>query len=60
MVVATQDEELVTFNDASADSVAFSTTDEKIGGAVKMICDGTNWIALYLSNAGQTVTIASA
>jgi hypothetical protein len=36
---------LVTFNDATADSIALSTTSEKIGGVIEVWCDGTSWFA---------------
>lgn len=51
----------VTFNDLAADSVAFSTSSEKIGGTVEVICDGTTLFVLpRLASEAQTVTIATA
>lgn len=51
---------LLTFNDAGADSVSFATTGEKIGGSVKVYCDGTTLMALArVSKAAQTVTVAT-
>lgn len=35
---------MVTFNDAAADSVAFSTASEKIGASLRVIHDGTGWL----------------
>lgn len=49
---------LVCFNDAAADSITFSTSSEKIGAALKVICDGTNW--LVFSMCANTQTIATA
>ena len=47
MVVASNTvDTMVTFNDVAADSVAFSTASEKTGGALRVFCDGTKWIAL--------------
>jgi len=60
MIIAGQDEELVVFNDLTADSIAFQTTSEKIGGGVRCVCDGTSWICVPLATETQTVTIASA
>lgn len=51
----------VTFNDLAADSVAFSTSSEKIGGVIEVICDGTTLFVLpRLASEAQTVTIATA
>ncbi len=46
---------VVTTNDATADSVAFSTSSEKIGAYARAICDGTKWIIVNLSNCTATV-----
>jgi hypothetical protein len=38
---------MVAFNDTTTcDGVIFSTLNEKTGAAVKVICDGTDWIAI--------------
>ena len=50
--------ELVTFNDATATSVAFSTGTEIIGAAVKAVCDGTSWLIFVMSEETQTMTVA--
>lgn len=60
MIVAGQDEEIVCFNDLTADSIGFTTTSEKIGGGIRAVCDGTSWICVPLATETQTVTIASA
>ena len=49
---------IVAFNDAAADSVAFSTTNEKIGGAMMIVGDGTYWYAFNMSAGANTVTVA--
>jgi hypothetical protein len=52
---------IITFNDLNADSVAFSTSGEKIGGHAEVLCNGTKLIVLpYLVSEAQTVTIATA
>lgn len=53
---------MLTYNDLAADSIAFSTSSEKIGGEVEVICDGTTLIALPRAADGryQTATIATA
>ena len=53
---------MLTYNDLAADSIAFSTSSEKIGGEVEVICDGTTLIGLPRAADGryQTATIATA
>lgn len=52
----------ITFADVAADSVAFSTSGEKIGGAVEVFCDGTSLYVLprFADGRYQTATIATA
>lgn len=51
----------VTYNDLTADSVAFSTASEKIGGAIEVYCDGTTLFVLGRpATIYQTITIATA
>ena len=50
----------VAFNDAAANSVAYSTSSEKIGAMIEVIGDGTGW--LYINHLGaetQTPTVAT-
>jgi len=51
--------QIVTFNDAAANSITISTTNEIIGAAFRAICDGTSWLLFPMLNEGQTVTIAT-
>ena len=60
MIVAGADEEIVCFNDLTADSIAYQTSSEKIGGAFLAISDSSSWAVLPLSQETQTVTVASA
>lgn len=51
---------IVTYNDLAADSVAFSTASEKIGGAVEVYCDGVTLFVLGRpATIYQTITIAT-
>lgn len=51
---------IITFNDAAADSVTFSSSSEIIGGHYEVICDGTNLFVLpILASEAQTVTIVT-
>jgi len=60
MFVAGPDEGLVVFNDLTADSAGFATTNEKIAGTLLALSDGTSWIVLPLATETQTVTISTA
>lgn len=51
--------ELTTFNDVDADAVALSTSSEKAGGGFLVVCDGTRWYALPLTEETQTVTVTT-
>jgi hypothetical protein len=53
---ATTVDTLVSFNDAAVDSVAFSTSGEKIGARADFVCDGTSWI---VSQVRGTLTASS-
>ena len=46
---------LITFNDTTADSVAFSSANSKVGGLLRFESNGTVWIAVNLSNNTMTV-----
>lgn len=53
---------LVVFNDAAADSIAFSTSSEKIGGSVEVVANAaaTKWLVMVnLGAETQTPTIAT-
>lgn len=60
MIVAGPDEGLVVKNDLTADSIAYQTANEIIGGGFRAVCDGTSWIVVPLAEELQTVTIGSA
>jgi len=49
---------LVTKNDAAADSVAASTSGEKIGSEMEAFCDGTSWFVSGVA-VGITYTVAT-
>lgn len=50
---------MVAYNDLNADSVALSTSSEKIGGSFEVIGDGTGWVVVPMVWDGQTATIAT-
>ena len=58
-VTVTTSDKLILFNDAAADSVAFSTSGEKIGGVFLFLSDGTGWFAKKASVGANTVTTAT-
>lgn len=55
-VKTTTADTLVALNDLTADSVAASTANLKIGALIEAECDGTSWFASVLSN-GTTATV---
>ena len=59
-VSSAEGDNIVAFNDASASSVAFSTSSEKIGGMVVVFSNpgATKWIAQNMSAGLNTVTVA--
>ena len=59
MIVAGATGGLVVFNDLTANSIAFQTTSEKIGGAFLAISDGTSWVVVPVATETQTVTVAT-
>ncbi len=51
---------MVVFNDATADSIAFQTASEKIGGMIEVYGDGTGWLTkVSLGAETQTPTIVT-
>lgn len=50
---------IITKNNAAADSVAYSTSSEKIGGAFWCHNTGTKWVALPLAEETQTITVGT-
>lgn len=52
-------DKIVIFNDAAADSVAWQTSSEKIGGGGMFESDGNNWFFSALNAGANTVTTAT-
>jgi len=52
---------MITFNDLQADSIALSTSGEKIGGGFMAFCDGTSVFCAQIFGVShrQTATIAT-
>lgn len=59
VTVATAAGELVTKNDAAANSVAWSTATEIIGAGGKFVSDGTSWLAFLNTEETVTTTVAT-
>ncbi len=60
LVAAASAGTMVAFHDAAANSVAFTTASEHIGGGFQIVCDGTSWLIMGLLGAdSQTITIAT-
>lgn len=61
-VTAATADTLVVFNDAAADSIAFSTANEKVGGCIEVFSnsDASKWLVFVMLGAEtQTPTIAT-
>lgn len=58
-VASAEGDNIVTLNDNAADSLAFSTSSQKVGGHLRVYADnaGTKWLVEVLS--GGTLTIAT-
>ena len=61
MIIAAPADTMTTFTDIAADSVAFSTSSEKVGGGAFAICDGSKWHVQLMTynSAHQAVTVAT-
>lgn len=57
-IATTTADTLLVTGDVAADSLAVSTSSHKIGSHVRVICDGTAWIA-YGDSSGDTFTVAT-
>lgn len=49
---------ITTLNDADADTITCTTTSKMIGAAVRVIWDGTRWLA-FQASVGNTYTVAT-
>jgi hypothetical protein len=60
-IASAEGDNVVAFNDASADSVAFSTAGQKVGGGVIVHSNlaGTKWYVRNISAGANTVTVAT-
>jgi hypothetical protein len=51
---------IITFNDAAADSVAFSQASEILGGSFEIFCNGTSLFVIpSLASEAQTIAIVT-
>jgi len=50
---------MIVYNDIAADSVALSTSSEKIGGSFRVVGNGSKWLVIPMLWEGQTPTIAT-
>lgn len=56
IVNCSTNDKIVIINDAAADSVAWQTSSEKIGGGGRFVSDGTNWFFESANAGANTVT----
>ncbi len=57
MAVAGAEAGLVVFNSLTADNISFRTDNERIGGALLAISDGTSWVVLPIGTETQTIHV---
>ncbi len=57
-LLVTSTSKLVTFNNASASTVAYQTSSELIGGAFLLTCVGAKWHVAIFAEETQTVTVS--
>lgn len=61
VVTAGTADTMVVGNDAEADSIAFSTSNEEIGAALEVVWDGAKWLTfVFLAAEAFTSTIVTA
>lgn len=60
IIASAEGDNIVMFNNAAADSVSITTASEHIGGAFRMVSDGTLWYAFNQSAGANTVTVVDA
>lgn len=49
---------ITTKNDLTADTITFSTATELIGNGVRVVWDGTGWLAFLMTEETATATVA--
>ena len=59
MTIAAPTGTMVTDGDAAANSIAYSTSSHKIGGAAYVVCDGTNWFTFSAGNLSAIPTVST-
>jgi hypothetical protein len=57
MSVAGAEAGLIVFNSLTADNISFRTDNERIGGGLLAISDGTSWIVLPIATETQTIHV---
>ena len=59
MIITAPSNTMTTFNDVSATSAAFQSTNELVGGGAFVICDGSKWHLQLMTydGADQAVTV---
>lgn len=59
-VASAEGDNMAAFNDVAADSVALSTSNEKVGTGFYVVWDGTNFLVfVFLGADSVTVTVAT-
>ena len=59
MKVACEADKMITFNDADADAILFSTSSEIIGAGCEVVFDGTSFLVFLNVEETQTMVVTS-
>lgn len=58
VISAGSNDNIVAFNDATADSVGYSVASEQIGSGIYVVGDGTKWYTfMHLANESTTIVV---
>ena len=57
--IAAPTDKLITFNDADADAIEIGTASEIIGAGVKVVFDGTSYLAFVMLEETATLTVTT-
>lgn len=56
-IASTEGDNIVAFNEADADSAAFSTAGDLIGSGARFVWDGTSWLMFPTTEGAVVITL---
>lgn len=57
VIASTEGDNIIAFNEADADSIAFQTAGDLIGSALEVVWDGTSFLIFMLSEGAVVATL---